>query len=475
MAKVTRLLISGLFGYMDKIIDFKKDEPTILTGPNGSGKTQTLRVLDSLVQLDVSSLSRLPVRDACVQFADGSELGVTLERTHNVLSEMILRARSRGETVASELPFETEDLRALERKQLESTRHLEPLFAGAYIDRRSGKRVSFDEAQELYQRKESLRDIRGSSALIALRDDPRVSEILRRAPEMRAVTIDTKRLDASIPWLEPHGTRQAGRNPDRIAASRIESYLAKISEQIDQARFRSIRANQSADSSFASRALDTAHATVSEADLRRTYTSLVDQSAALAINGLHFGAAPPPLPQNRMNPTEKRIIAVFLEDWQRRLHPLQPINQKIDLFRTILDSKLDQSFKATVPTEDGIGIGDSYGRALKMSQLSSGEQHLVALFTRLLFDAGPRTLVLVDEPEISLHAAWQHQFIDDLEKVSDLVDIQVVIATHSPSIVNGRWDLEVPLQPERPPQAVEQNLALEESDDPSARSEDVDA
>lgn len=104
-------------------------------------------------------------------------------------------------------------------------------------------------------------------------------------------------------------------------------------------------------------------------------------------------------------------------------------------------------------SSEGIGIGDSYGQNLRLTQMSSGEQHLLALFTRLLFDAGPGTLVLVDEPEISLHAAWQQQFIDDLERIGKLVDIQVVIATHSPSIVNSRWDLEVALRPQRPPRS----------------------
>jgi len=76
-----------------------------------------------------------------------------------------------------------------------------------------------------------------------------------------------------------------------------------------------------------------------------------------------------------------------------------------------------------------------------VSKLSSGEQHLVALFAMLLFSAGPASIVLIDEPEISLHAAWKHSFLDDISEVARLADLQVLLATHSSGIINGRWDL----------------------------------
>jgi len=48
---------------------------------------------------------------------------------------------------------------------------------------------------------------------------------------------------------------------------------------------------------------------------------------------------------------------------------------------------------------------------------------------------------LIDEPEISLHITWQKEFLDDLLKIIKMQNFQVLIATHSPSIINGRWDL----------------------------------
>jgi len=63
------------------------------------------------------------------------------------------------------------------------------------------------------------------------------------------------------------------------------------------------------------------------------------------------------------------------------------------------------------------------------------------LLYELIFNTDPNTLVLIDEPEISLHVTWQKEFINDLIEIIELQKIQVITATHSPQIVNGRWDL----------------------------------
>jgi predicted ATP-binding protein involved in virulence len=64
----------------------------------------------------------------------------------------------------------------------------------------------------------------------------------------------------------------------------------------------------------------------------------------------------------------------------------------------------------------------------------------------LLFKVQPDTLVLIDEPEISLHIAWQQEFLNDLARITALSDFDVIIATHSPDIVSDRWDLTVELK-----------------------------
>ena len=55
-------------------------------------------------------------------------------------------------------------------------------------------------------------------------------------------------------------------------------------------------------------------------------------------------------------------------------------------------------------------------------------------------------MILIDEPELSLHVAWQVSFLSDLKELTRLVPLDVLIATHSPQIINDRWDLTVQLE-----------------------------
>jgi predicted ATPase len=71
------------------------------------------------------------------------------------------------------------------------------------------------------------------------------------------------------------------------------------------------------------------------------------------------------------------------------------------------------------------------------TQLSSGEkQLLIILFQVFLLDEQP-SILLLDEPENSLHIEWQHQLIDVIRKLNP--NSQLIISTHSPSIFGDGW------------------------------------
>ena len=63
------------------------------------------------------------------------------------------------------------------------------------------------------------------------------------------------------------------------------------------------------------------------------------------------------------------------------------------------------------------------------------------LYYHLLFKYAPNTLILLDEPEISLHISWQKDFIADLLQIMELNPMTLLIATHAPSIVRSHWSL----------------------------------
>jgi energy-coupling factor transporter ATP-binding protein EcfA2 len=64
-----------------------------------------------------------------------------------------------------------------------------------------------------------------------------------------------------------------------------------------------------------------------------------------------------------------------------------------------------------------------------ISKLSSGERHILTLFTLLLDQGRHRDFIIIDEPEISLNAVWQEALLPTLEEL--LPNCQIIVASHS--------------------------------------------
>ena len=60
---------------------------------------------------------------------------------------------------------------------------------------------------------------------------------------------------------------------------------------------------------------------------------------------------------------------------------------------------------------------------------------------KLIFKGEKDTIILIDEPEISLNVSWQREFLDDMKEIVDMNKISLIIATHSPQIINDNWEL----------------------------------
>jgi hypothetical protein len=65
-----------------------------------------------------------------------------------------------------------------------------------------------------------------------------------------------------------------------------------------------------------------------------------------------------------------------------------------------------------------------------------GEKELFFIITTATFgsygEQRPPSLVLIDEPEISLHVKWQEMLLPAITKLNPTV--QIIVATHSPEI-----------------------------------------
>jgi energy-coupling factor transporter ATP-binding protein EcfA2 len=72
------------------------------------------------------------------------------------------------------------------------------------------------------------------------------------------------------------------------------------------------------------------------------------------------------------------------------------------------------------------------GRTIGADHLSSGQKNILFTLVQMSRHVTPDALVLIDEPEISLHPDWQSRYLSFLGRVFGDVPCKIVIATHSP-------------------------------------------
>lgn len=91
---------------------------------------------------------------------------------------------------------------------------------------------------------------------------------------------------------------------------------------------------------------------------------------------------------------------------------------------------------------------DRSGTIVQISKFSSGEKQIMIMFYLLLFKGTPGSLIIIDEPEVSLHVSWQHQIGKYAKDIARIRNLQLIISTHSPSVIHDDWDLAVELSAE---------------------------
>lgn len=74
---------------------------------------------------------------------------------------------------------------------------------------------------------------------------------------------------------------------------------------------------------------------------------------------------------------------------------------------------------------------------INIRQLSSGERQLLFILIKALNMSAGKNILLMDEPEISLHMSWQKKLISAIKRINDTC--QVIIVTHSASILAKGW------------------------------------
>lgn len=122
------------------------------------------------------------------------------------------------------------------------------------------------------------------------------------------------------------------------------------------------------------------------------------------------------------------------------LHPR--LDRFTNAFNQMFPNKKFKEVRNVNGTKDVIFI--EHGKESNLSQLSSGEKQIVFRGGFLLKDINSLkgALVLVDEPEISLHPTWQMKIMDFYKNIftdaaTGIQTSQIIAVTHSPFIIHN--------------------------------------
>jgi predicted ATP-binding protein involved in virulence len=77
------------------------------------------------------------------------------------------------------------------------------------------------------------------------------------------------------------------------------------------------------------------------------------------------------------------------------------------------------------------------GKVFSIDDISTGEKTLLSKVLYLYLKEIKDSVILIDEPELSLHPAWQNRVLKLYEKFAKENNCQIIIATHSPHILGS--------------------------------------
>ena len=126
-----------------------------------------------------------------------------------------------------------------------------------------------------------------------------------------------------------------------------------------------------------------------------------------------------------------------IEILQKGENNILKVSAKKTLFLDTIDALFRHTQKKIDRTKNEVSFIQRGEKEISPYQLSSGEKQMLIILLTALVQDEKHFIMIMDEPEISLHPDWQENLIDNIRKLN--ANVQIIIATHSPSIVINGW------------------------------------
>lgn len=114
------------------------------------------------------------------------------------------------------------------------------------------------------------------------------------------------------------------------------------------------------------------------------------------------------------------------------------INERIQMFYNTVNrlfAKTSKTIQIDPHTNHLIFIDE--GEVIPLYKLSSGEKQLLIILLKVFLMEEQPYILLMDEPEISLHIEWQYRLFEEIRRLNP--NCQIITSTHSPSLFGDGW------------------------------------
>jgi predicted ATP-binding protein involved in virulence len=130
-----------------------------------------------------------------------------------------------------------------------------------------------------------------------------------------------------------------------------------------------------------------------------------------------------------------RIISRQLDSHTKALKEIQTIID--DIFKGMDINLIVDDVDDIDKNNEKVIFKNKSGDTFNIEELSTGQKTLLSKILYLYFKNIRDKVILIDEPELSLHPAWQNRVLKLYENFAKENNCQIIIATHSPHIIGS--------------------------------------
>ena len=420
---IARILIRQLYDTYNYDIQFPENQRvTIITGPNGYGKTTYLKIINNLLTCNFWFFYLLKFKEIQIFFRNGMNISIQKkrieaednnreDRTPASLKEKVffrLNANESDEAYIEEFSLSYSDILRLRRQLLPTL---------------SYRQTEEYDIEELLNKEYNI-----DSDISILEKSKNIRMFLQ---ERKCSFIKEQRIIASTQHSGYDGRRRL------LNQFEIDDIAAQLIKEFAKQQMEFASESQKIDSTFIKRLVEGTYNKYKEAEFQEKPSKL----KAKINNYKEYGLMPQidileEYPEHLQN-----VLSLYIDDMEQKMSSFDKFYKQLSLFDRFVSGKVLSNKKIKLNEVKGVSVINDKGEEVPLRKLSSGEQNLIILYYKLAFSTDMRTVLLIDEPENSLHMAWVSQMLEDYQKMAEELKCQIIIATHSPAFINEHWDI----------------------------------